>query len=636
MVKRIPEPGAPIFFDYYARDCFVAVVRSLGAGQNPWQGAVTVQGDRLYASDAEGEVWLALRLPGIEAIDGILIPGEVVRELGTRKYVGIQMQVHDDEVEVWADQHYRFGVVRQRIGRTPPTPETELIVDDAEMLREAIPRSGATVTLELAKDGLLLNGKECRVERSLAKGARGRIKAKAPAEPLRRILGVLTGVVTLGITGGQVVSVYRDGAEASGWAPAQGDVAVSPGEVAVDAEVMLGAVDRLGWIVGTRTTLPVLSTVRIAAYAHGVEVQATDLESTGMIRLGKRRAPEQADLHTWCVPGKLLREVLAGARGRTHLASGTPATPDSTAPPGSERARPPGTFTVAETRRAGAGATLRTWPVDDFPILTFPHEGDGLTVHGADFAEAVAALATMASRDEARPILASIYLETQGDRLVMVATDSYRLGVATVAARNVTALQRDGEGNLVGVRRCVPAVPLLRISKACAVTSELRLVLGSSNVWAEQQSAWWAVRLTEGEYPNWRQLIPTGPPSVLHVDAAQTTAALRRLAPVVGVSTSTFGATRGATPARIRTSEDGSVRLEAGSQDVGDMTVVLPDARWEGPPVDVAFNVSYFGDALAFCATAQARVGGTDDQKPWVIEGDDSSRQALLMPVRVS
>ena len=116
------------------------------------------------------------------------------------------------------------------------------------------------------------------------------------------------------------------------------------------------------------------------------------------------------------------------------------------------------------------------------------------------FAETIARVARSASRDETRPILTGILVSAAGEELRMVATDSYRLSVKET--RLETSLPGGFEAN-------VPAGPSRSSAAWCATTSRsIRIGVRANQVVFEVDGLALSSRLIDGQFPNYRQLLP--------------------------------------------------------------------------------------------------------------------------------
>jgi DNA polymerase-3 subunit beta len=137
--------------------------------------------------------------------------------------------------------------------------------------------------------------------------------------------------------------------------------------------------------------------------------------------------------------------------------------------------------------------------------------------------------------------------------------------------------------------------------------------------------ATWTVRTIDGEFPNWRQVVPEPGGGLFEFDPSELTSALR--------AASAVHHTKGA-PVRLML--DGSCSIAVKEQDLGEMREALSGASFspngEGS-VQIAFNPDYLADALAFCGVERGRMWVRDALKPALLEGPD--RRCALMPIRI-
>jgi DNA polymerase III subunit beta len=130
-------------------------------------------------------------------------------------------------------------------------------------------------------------------------------------------------------------------------------------------------------------------------------------------------------------------------------------------------------------------------------------------------------------------------------------------------------------------------------------------------------------RLIEGEFPNYRQLLPEGYENRLSVSRQQLMDAVRR----VGLLA------RDATPVRLEFNALG-VKLSSSSPDIG-QAVEAVEARYEGEDLTVAFNPNYLADGLAVATGEGVRVEVRDGLKPGIVRGESDEFTYLVMPVRL-
>jgi DNA polymerase-3 subunit beta len=266
----------------------------------------------------------------------------------------------------------------------------------------------------------------------------------------------------------------------------------------------------------------------------------------------------------------------------------------------------------AHIRCAAYEGSLRLLPADDFPGLQEPG-GTAISVEPAAFAEAVGQVARAASRDEARPVLTGVLLEINREGVVLAATDSYRLAVRDLVA---TA---DGEAKAI-----VPERALTEAGRAAAdQKADVEASVDASQIAFRVGSLTLTSRLIEGEFPNYRQLLPEAVESRLTISRQQLLEAVRR----VGLLA------RENSPVRMELNRLGA-RLTSSSPDLGG-AVEAVEAEYQGEEITIAFNPSYLGDGLSGAVGERIQIELRDGLKPAVVRGESDEFTYLVMPIRL-
>ena len=267
----------------------------------------------------------------------------------------------------------------------------------------------------------------------------------------------------------------------------------------------------------------------------------------------------------------------------------------------------------ARIRCAAYEGVLRLLPAEDFPGLQEP-SGIRVNVEAGAFAEAVSQVARASSRDEARPVLTGVLLEISREGVVLVATDSYRLAVRDLVASS----EREA-------RAIVPERALSEAGRAAGADEK-----ASITVWVEDSQVSFTIggltltsRLIEGEFPNYRTLLPEGHENRLTVSRQALLDAVRR----VGLLA------RDTSPVRLEFNALG-VKLSSSSPDLG-QAVETVEARFEGEDLTAAFNPQYLADGLTAATGESVRIDVRDGLKPGVVRGDTDAFTYLVMPVRL-
>ena len=261
-------------------------------------------------------------------------------------------------------------------------------------------------------------------------------------------------------------------------------------------------------------------------------------------------------------------------------------------------------------------SSLRLLPADEFPRLAMPAD-EAVTLAAKDFAAALHQVVPAASADDARPILTGVLMAAEEGGLRLVATDSYRLAVRDLPG---TTVLREGQSVLV------PSRALKELERLLGDAEEITLRLGEREATFEVGGIRLTTRLIEGEFPNYRGLIPASHPNRLTVGREALVEAVRRVK---------LMAREPNTPVRLAMSADG-LELIAITQDVGQAHEQL-DATYAGEDLVVAFNPDYLLSGVDVTPGDEITLDTVDAQKPAVIRSAGAQEFLyLLMPVRVS
>jgi DNA polymerase III subunit beta len=358
-----------------------------------------------------------------------------------------------------------------------------------------------------------------------------------------------------------------------------------------EREILADALATAGRAATSRTgTLPVLSGVRLDVSDGELTVTGTDLELT--IRLS---VPVHSDRDgSAVVPARLVADIV--------------------------KALPAGAVEVSvadEEMSISAGRSqfsVRPLSLSDYPAQVEP-DTEPVTLASDQVSDALRQVVRAASTDDARAVLTGVLIAAEDDGLKMVATDSYRLAV-----RDLPQSSMLGAGQKV----LVPSRALAELQRIVSNGNELTVRLGAREAVFEAGETRLTTRLIEGEYPNYRNLLPSSYPNILTVGREALLEALRRVKILAQDST----------PVRLTLGPD-TLQLTAITQDVGNAHEEI-DASYEGAEMTVAFNPDYLASGIDAVEGDEVTLATMDPMKPAVLRGvGHDDYLYLLMPVRV-
>lgn len=358
-----------------------------------------------------------------------------------------------------------------------------------------------------------------------------------------------------------------------------------------EREILADALTTAGRAATSRTgTLPVLSGVRLDVDAETLTVTGTDLELT--IRLA---VPVHSDRPgSAVVPARLVGDIV--------------------------KALPAGAVEVSlddDEMSISAGRSqfsVRPLSLSDYPAQV-DTDAAPVTLQSSEVADALRQVVRAASTDDARAVLTGVLIAAEDDGLRMVATDSYRLAVRDLPQSSMLA---------VGQKVLVPGRALAELQRILSGHAELVVRLGAREAVFEAGTTRLTTRLIEGEYPNYRNLLPSSYPNTLTVGRDALLEALRRVKILAQDST----------PVRLTLGGD-TLQLTAITQDVGNAHEEI-DAAYDGAEMTVAFNPDYLAAGVDAVEGDEVSLATMDPMKPAVLRGvGHEDYLYLLMPVRV-
>ncbi|MBA3287257.1 MAG: DNA polymerase III subunit beta [Acidimicrobiia bacterium] len=358
-----------------------------------------------------------------------------------------------------------------------------------------------------------------------------------------------------------------------------------------ERDVLAEALTTAGRAASSRSSsLPALSGVRMEVRGDELSITGTDLELS--IRLAIAVGGERDGAVV--VPARLVADIV--------------------------RSLPSGAVEMElEGEELGISAgrshfAIRPLGLDDYPVQT-ESVAEAVTLSSSVVADALRQVVRAASTDDARAVLTGVLVAAEDDGMRMVATDSYRLAVRDLPENDMLA---------GGQRVLIPSRALNELQRLLGHADDLQVRLGARDAVFEAGGTRLTTRLIEGEYPNYRNLLPSSYPNVLTVGKDALLEALRRVKILA----------QDATPVRLGLGGD-TLRLTAITQDVGNASEEI-DATYDGTEMTVAFNPDYLAAGVDAVDADEVTLSTMDPMKPAVIRavGRDDYLY-LLMPVRV-
>jgi DNA polymerase-3 subunit beta len=266
----------------------------------------------------------------------------------------------------------------------------------------------------------------------------------------------------------------------------------------------------------------------------------------------------------------------------------------------------------------GAVFHLRTLRTEDFPSLPDPAAETRLALPAEAFVATVERVARSASKDETRPVLTGILISATAHELRMVATDSYRLSVKRTSL----------EEPLVGTLEAnVPARALQELARIAqqSPSPELAASVGQNQIVFELDGVVLSSRLIDGQFPNYRQLIPEVVEHELRLSTAELGDVVRRISLLAQKNT----------PLRLAFAE-GELTISAQTPDIGEASETIP-VPFHGEAFEIGFNPEFLRDGLESIDSDELVMKLISPLRPGLIESPQPDDFVyLVMPIRLN
>src|SRR5271157_2473237 len=323
----------------------------------------------------------------------------------------------------------------------------------------------------------------------------------------------------------------------------------------VSKDKLLEGLSTVQNVVSTRTTLPILSNVLLQASDAEIRLTTTDLD------VGVRGSVEAQVERTGAttLPARRLFAIVREL-------------------PAAEIYFDVDSKNLASIRSGSSYFKILGLPEEEFPPLARFDEAKVFSIAQKELKDGLKKTSYAISTDETRYVLNGILFSFKENKLTLVATDGRRLALVDLELE----FPRSQELDII-----IPTKAVAELQRLVREEGEVKLSIGENQIAFELNRTLLVSKLIEGNYPNYRQVIPGEAKERITLEREEFLHALRR--------------------AEIMTSEkSNSVRLTfdknkleitANSPDVGEAKETLT-LNYKGAPLAIAFNPRYVIDPL--------------------------------------
>ncbi len=357
--------------------------------------------------------------------------------------------------------------------------------------------------------------------------------------------------------------------------------------------------------VSARSTIQLLGGILLQAGGEAIKLSATDME----ISIQTSASAEIEEEGRVVIPARIFNDIV--------------------------RSLPAGRFSLeydssGGTVRLAAGENeyrIRAYAADDFPQLPGFEAAGSFRMSGEVLVDTVEKVSRSYSRDETRPVLTGILISFEDSRVRMVTTDSYRLSIKETELAT-TAVEGSREA-------IIPARAMQEVARIFSGSEEeeIEVALDQNQALFRIGDVLFGTRLIDGNFPEYRRLLPTSFEREISVNREELIGTLRRVnlfaqrqTPPVPVSLSF---SEGSVEVIVRNGEIGEAheRLQATSED----------------EFLISFNPGYLLDGVSAIDSEKVLFKFNEALKPGLIvpgaNGDGEAAEEpdflyLIMPMR--
>jgi len=258
-------------------------------------------------------------------------------------------------------------------------------------------------------------------------------------------------------------------------------------------------------IASKSTALPILNNIMIQATANEIKLSATNLEM-GILCVIRGKVEAEGEL---TIPSRLLADYIATLPKERVDLTISPENKDV------------GGLTLT-VKCKNHSTKIKGQPAVDFPLIPQINKIDGYIIDYANLKQAISQVIFAVSAAETRPEINGVLFNFEKDRLILAATDSYRLAEKTVE------LNKKSKGKAQKV--IVPTKTLqelLRIlgsfkdSASLSQLNEISIYISENQIMFVLDNIELISRLVEGQYPDYQQIIPTQSNTVATINTSE-------------------------------------------------------------------------------------------------------------------
>ncbi|MFA5736669.1 MAG: DNA polymerase III subunit beta [Candidatus Paceibacterota bacterium] len=261
--------------------------------------------------------------------------------------------------------------------------------------------------------------------------------------------------------------------------------------------------------------------------------------------------------------------------------------------------------------------TIKSLPIDDFPIIPKVIKGDSFEINSSDFINSLRSVVFASAISDIKPEIASVYIYKNSNEIIFVATDSFRLAEKKITLKEKI---RDFSPIIIPFRNVNEIIRVFdRLNSVLKITSDGNQISFISDF------IHLTSRIINGNYPDYCQIMPQNHKTeviITHNDLINNL----KIANIFSDKYSQIDF--------IIKSKENIFEVTALNQDIGEnISQIITNIK--GEDLTISFNVKYIIDCLSIINQKDLSLKFTSKDKPLLIQGvGDESFSYIVMPIR--
>lgn len=364
-------------------------------------------------------------------------------------------------------------------------------------------------------------------------------------------------------------------------------------QITIAKDRILDNLQHLQAIITTKNTLPILGNVLVETNDSGISLSVTDLQ----VSLTSQVEAEVKRHGGTTLPARRLFSIC--------------------------RELPPGEIHLeADAKDACSIKSGQSYfkilglPKADFPPLPVLNNAKTITLEQIVIKDLLRKTSYAISTDETRYVLNGVLISIREKTITMVATDGRRLALA----EHEQEFPKSAECDII-----LPTKAVNELQRLLRETGEVKIAISENQISFDLNNIKLFSKLTEGNYPNYRQVIPTEVRDRVTLEREAFNDMVRR----VSIMTSNKAAS-----VKLHLEKD-QLTLTSSSPDVGEARETMP-VKYNGKNLTIAFNPEYLQDPLRNLNSDEIHMDFVDELSPGVIRTNTPGFLYVIMPMRLS